>query len=63
MTACQLRQDTDWNAKVRAHRGPQDFAIEWVDAAGREQDLIDAGGGGRAQERAGIARILHAVQI
>ena len=47
---------------MRTHRRPHDLAVERVDAAGREEDLVGAGRGGGAQESAGVAGVLHAVQ-
>ena len=57
-----VRQRAQRHAKMRAHRRAHHLAVERIDAGRPEQDLIDTGCGSRAQERPGVARVLHAVQ-
>ena len=48
--------------EVRAHAGAQDFRRPGERAMRRQERMRDAGGGGGAQHRADVARILHVVE-
>lgn len=52
----------DVQAEVGAHRGAQHAGGPGLGAAGGEEDVGDADGGGGAQDGAEVAGVLHAVE-
>ena len=52
----------EFKLEMSAHRCPQGFRRPNLRAIIRQQDLAETGGGGAAQNRTKIARILNAVE-